>query len=68
MLKIPMKCQTTDLFDTLRIEKSADYLLRMKLKFLLRLDTNELTRPIDEVFLDLNLRIFLQQKLRLILT
>jgi len=53
MLKIPTRCRTTDLFDSLRIEQSADYLLRMKLKFLLRLDSNDLIRPICESLADL---------------
>ncbi len=30
VLKIPTRCRTTDLFDSLRIEQSADYFLRMK--------------------------------------
>jgi hypothetical protein len=44
ILRIPTRCRTTDLFDALKIEQTNDYLIRMKLKFILRLDTNELTK------------------------
>ncbi len=38
---------------SLRIEQSANYFLRIKLKFLLRLDSNGLTRSICESLADL---------------
>ena len=36
----------SDLFKALRIELTSDYLLRMKLKFLLRIDSNEYTKQL----------------------
>jgi len=38
LLRIPIRCKTTDLLDSLNIEQTNRYLMRMKLKFVLRLN------------------------------
>ena len=46
LLRIPTRCHTTDLVDSLNIEQTNRYLHRMKLKFLIRLSKNEYTHKI----------------------
>ena len=48
LLRIPIRCKTTDFVDSLNIEQSNRYLHRTKLKFVLRLYKNEYTRTILE--------------------
>jgi hypothetical protein len=48
LLRIPIRCKTTDLVDSLNIEQTNRYLMRMKLKFVLRLNKNDYTRSVLE--------------------
>jgi hypothetical protein len=48
LLRIPVRCKTTDLVDSLNIEQSNKYLHRTKLKFVIRLYKNDYTRAILE--------------------
>jgi hypothetical protein len=43
LIRILTRCHTTDLFTGLSIEQTNKYLIRMKIKFLIRLDQNEFT-------------------------
>jgi len=44
MLKIPKRCHSTSLLEALDIETTKSYCIRMKIKFVLRLNNNEHTR------------------------
>jgi len=48
LLRIPVRCKTTDLVDSLNIEQTNRYMHRMKLKFVLRLYKNDYIRSILE--------------------
>ena len=55
LLRIPTRCHTTDIVDALNIEQTNRYLNRiMKLKFLIRLTNNDLTREILNISIDTN--------------
>jgi hypothetical protein len=53
LLKIPIRCHTTDLFDALNIEQTNRYLKRMKCKFMARINKNEYTKQIAEFICNL---------------
>ncbi len=54
LLRIPTRCHTTDIVDALNIEQTNRYLNRMKLKFLIRLTKNDLTREILNISIETN--------------
>jgi len=53
LLRIPIRCHTTDLFDALNIEQTNRYLKRMKCKFMARINKNEYTKKIAEFICNL---------------
>lgn len=55
LIRIPTRCHTTDLFTGLNVEQTNNYLIRMKLKFLIRLDQNEFTNKVMRSLTELNL-------------
>ena len=54
LIRIPTRCHTTDLFTGLNIKQKNNYLMRMKLKFLIRLDQNEFTNIVMRSLTELN--------------
>ena len=54
LLRIPTRCHTTDIVDALNIEHTNRYLNRMKLKFLIHLTKNDLTREILNILIETN--------------
>ncbi len=54
LLRIPTRCHTTDIVDALNIEQTNRYLNRIKLKFLIRLTKNDLTRGILNISIETN--------------
>ena len=55
LLRIPIRCHTTNLFDALNIEQTNRYMKRMKCKFMARIDSNNLTKQIAEFISELRI-------------